>query len=188
MTNRGMFRLIGGIFAPIGLALLGAGVYTGVQKHRVIRDWPLADATVVQSRTVSYTDDEGTDMHRAVVDFRYTVDGRLFTTPAESDYSSSSHTEMQKLVNRFPPGSVRPIKYNPRAPDQVSFTYGYNFGFFFVAILLGGMGLVFTGIGALVVWIGARSRGLSCHQCGQPVETGQRFCPNCAAPVSPFPQ
>jgi hypothetical protein len=181
------FRLIGCIFAAVGGIMLAVAAWSGNQKVKVIRYWPVVDATVVKSEANRHVDSDGDNMWRAEMEFRYVVNGKTYTTPATSDYSSSSAAEMRRMAARFPAGSMRPIKFNPAEPDDITFTYGYNFGFFFVPVLVGGMGLVFFPLGAVFVMISFRVQGtLKCYQCGCAVQKGQKYCSNCAAPVSPF--
>jgi len=111
------------------------------------------------------------------------VEGREFTTPSSSDYASSSYSEMKRKADAFPPGSVHTIKYNPADPNDVRHTAGYTFGFFFLPVLFGGMGLVFGGIGTVLLKVSGRAKVRLCPACRREVEKGQRFCPQCATPL-----
>lgn len=113
----------------------------------------------------------------------YTVDGKDYTTPSSSSYSSSSYTEMKRKVDTYAPGSRHPIRYNPADPNNMRFDVGYNFGFFFLPVLFGGMGIVFSALGVGLLFASRSVRELRCPACGRPVEKGQNFCPNCAAPL-----
>ncbi|MFB3827453.1 MAG: DUF3592 domain-containing protein [Bryobacteraceae bacterium] len=187
MTDRGGLRLFGAVFALVGAGLLAGAGWSANGRFRILKEWPVAQATVTQSEVVPYRDSDGDLMHRTVVEFQYTAAGRAFTTPGQSDYSSSSFRDMKRMADRFPKGSVHPIKYNPEDPSDISFTYGYNFGFFFLPLLLGGMGLVFAVTGVSIAIVSFRSRARrKCHACGRELDSDDKFCPSCAAPVSPF--
>lgn len=186
MTNRGGLRLIGAVFGLVGVGLLAGAAWSANGRYRILKQWPVAQATVIESGVESYRDSDDDLMYRTVVAFRYAAAGREFTTPSQTDYSSSSFRDMKRMADRFPKGSVRPIKYNPEDPNDISFTYGYNFGFFFMTVLLGGMGLVFTAVGAPFLVLSLRQAPRRCHACGREVEPDHKFCPSCAAPVSPY--
>lgn len=83
----------------------------------------------------------------------------------------------------YAPGSRHPIRYNPADPSDMRFDVGYNFGFFFLPVLFGGMGIVFSALGVGLLFASRSVRELQCPVCGRPVEKGQNFCPNCAAPL-----
>lgn len=179
--GKGVFQLVGGIFAPIGLVLLGVAWFTGHRQYTILKSWPTVDAQVTESRVTRGRDSEGHSMYSVEIQFRYTVNGKDFVTPSSLGYSSSDYTEMKGKADKYASGSRHPIRYNPGDPNDIRFDVGYNFGFFFLPVLLGGMGLIFAGVGVGLL-VAARSvRTLVCPSCGQPVEKVQSFCPNCAA-------
>ncbi len=92
---------------------------------------------------------------------------------------------MKGVADAFAPGSEHAILYNPQNPNDIRYDAGYNFGFFFLPVLLGGMGIVFTAVGG-GLWYGFRSKGpgLLCPSCGRPVESDQEFCPHCGTPLT----
>ncbi len=126
-------------------------------------------------------------MYRAAVDFRYTVRGKEYRVPSSSNYSTSSYSEMQGKVQKYAPGTRHTIWYNPAEPGDMYYDVGYNFGFFLLPFILAVIGLPFTAV-AVGLLIGAsRMVVRQCPSCGQTLQAGQNFCPNCAAPVSPGP-
>jgi hypothetical protein len=181
--SRGIPKLVGSIFILVGLILLGFAGWTGNRQYIILKTWPSVEAEVVKSELISFRDREGDQMYRAAIDFRYTVDGREYTVPSSSSYSSSIYSSMRSKVNAYAVGTRHPIRYNPSDPGDMRFEVGYNFGFFFRPFLLGMMGLVFTGVGAGLLYVSRSVEPRLCPSCGQPVEKGQNFCPNCAAPL-----
>lgn len=179
-----VFKLVGGIFFAVGLGLLVGAWVSGNRQYTILKSWPSTDAEVVRSRVISYRDREGTTLHRAAIDFRYAVNGKEYTTAASSNYSSSSYPEMKRKVDRYAPGTRQPIKYNPADPGDLRFDVGYSFGFFFLPVLLGGMGIVFAGLGGTFLMVARKVRSLLCPSCGQTIQRTQNFCPNCAAPIA----
>jgi hypothetical protein len=183
MEGRGIFKLVGTIFTLVGLILLGVAGWTGNRQYTILKTWPSVEAEVVKSEVISYRDSEGDVMYKAAIDFRYTVDGKEYTVPSSSSYSSSSYSSMRSKVNAYAPGTRHPIRCNPSDPGDMRFDVGYNFGFFFVPFLLGVMGIVFTAFGVGSLYAARSVKPRLCPSCGQPVEKGQSFCPGCSAPL-----
>ena len=184
--GRGVNKLVGGIFTVVGLALLGTGWWAGNRQYTILKSWPTLEAEVTNSRVthhVSHDSRRSTDttMYEAEIEFRYTVDGRQFTTPSTPGYSTSSYSEMKRMADTYTPGTRHTIRYNPANPNDIRFNAGYNFGFFMLPVVFGGMGVVFTGLGIGLLVAPRSGQSLQCPACGQAVEQGQKFCPNCAA-------
>ena len=182
-------KLVGTIFILIGIGLLVGAGWSGHRQYTILKSWPTGEAEVEKSEVIRYRDSEGDTMYRAAIDFRYTVNGKEYSTPASSSYSSSSFNEMKRKVDTYAPGTRHPVRYNPTDPSDMRFDVGYNFGFFFLPVLLGIMGLVFTGVSVGVLYAFRSAQTRRCRSCGQAVEEGQNFCPNCSAPISgPAPE
>ncbi|MEZ0373492.1 MAG: DUF3592 domain-containing protein, partial [Candidatus Sericytochromatia bacterium] len=91
----------------------------------------------------------------AEISFAYQAGGQPYTVSVASAYQTSVYTWMQELVEAFPAGSVRPIRYNPANPQQVVYDAGYTWGFFLTPLIFGLLGLVFACIG-FGPWLWAR--------------------------------
>jgi hypothetical protein len=187
VTDRGigLARLVGGIFTPIGIIMLALAGWTGNRQYTILKTWPSVEAEVTRSEVTRGRDSEGTTMYGTEIEFRYVVNGREFRTPDSSSYRSSSYKEMKEKASKYAPGSHHPILYNPSDPAEIHFGAGYTIGFFFLPVILGAMGLVFTGLGVGVLWASRSEKPLRCPSCGQPVDRGQNFCPACATPLPP---
>jgi hypothetical protein len=186
MQGKGLFKLVGAIFTVVGLGLLAGATWSGNRQYTILKTWPTVEAEVAKSEVVSYRDNEGTTMYWAAIDFRYSVNGKEYIVPSSSSYSSSSYNSVRKGVDEYAPGTRHRIHYNPTDPHDMRYEVGYNFGFFFLPVLLGGMGIVFAGLGGLLLYLSRSEQELLCPSCGQAVERGQNFCPNCAARIRPF--
>jgi hypothetical protein len=182
--GKGLFKLVGAIFFLVGLALLGAAGWTGNRQYTVLKTWPTVEAEVVRSEVISHRDSEGITMYRAAIDFRYSVNGVEYTVPTSSSYSSSSYNSIKSDVDAYAPGTRHAIRYNPTDPHDMRYDVGYNFGFLFLPVLFGGMGIVFAGLGGLLLYLSRSVQERRCPSCSQSVGAGQSFCPNCAAPLS----
>ncbi len=180
-----MFKLVGAIFTLVGAILLSIAGWTGNRQYTILKTWPTVEAEVTQSRVTTGRDSEGTTMYGTQIEFRYTVNGKEFTTPASSSYRSSSYTEMKGKANRYAPGTRHPIRYHPSNPDDIRFDVGYSFGFFFLPVLLGGIGIVFGGLGVTLLYVSRRERAFDCPACGYRMEKGQEICPQCHASRPP---
>jgi hypothetical protein len=151
-----MKKLIGKISVLIGIIMLLVAVWAGNRQYTILEHWPKVEAEVASSRVAQGPDSEGTMMYKAAIEFRYVVNGKEFTTPAASNISTSSYASVKREVDKYTVGSHHLIWYDPGDPNDVRFDAGYNISFFFVPVLLGGMGIVFAGIGVAVV-ISSRS-------------------------------
>lgn len=187
MTDRGigLVRLVAVIFTPIGLILLALAGWTGNRQYTILKTWPSVEAEVTRSEVTRGHDSDGNTMYGTEIEFRYMVSGREFDTPSSSSYRSSSYKEMKGKADKYAPGTRHSILYNPSDPGDIRFDAGYNFGFFFLPVILGGIGLVFTAFGVGFLWASRSEKPLRCPSCGQPVSAGQNFCPGCAAALPP---
>lgn len=176
--------IVGGVFFVMGLGLLAGGFFSGRNHYNILTKWPRVDATVTRSE-ITTGRDQDTTMYGTQIEFLYTVQGREYQTPAASSYKTSSYSEMKRQADIFASGTHHTLLYNPTDPGDIRYDAGYNFSFFLAPIILGGMGIIFAGVGALV-WILFRSIGgaLLCPSCSRPIEAGQEFCPHCATPLT----
>ncbi len=158
MDSDGILPVLGGVFGAIGLVMLAVGGIVTAQQVKIVKSWPQVEGTVTSSRVGHY---QGSRMmYDAEVEFRYRVAGREYVSAAPDDYSSSSYREMERRAGAYPEGSRHHIRYNPEDPREIRYSAGYTAGFFFLPLIFGGLGLVFTGIAApmLVVWLRGRRR------------------------------
>jgi hypothetical protein len=188
MVNRqiAVLRLVGGIFTGVGLLLLAFGGWVGNRQYTILKHWPTVNALVTRSQVThheSTSQNSRTTMYQAEIEFHYTVNGKEYTTPSASPYSTSSYAEMKRKVDAYAPGTTYSIRYNPADANDIRFDVGFNFGFFFLPALLGGIGVVFFLVGGGLLMGSRKARNLVCPTCGQGVEAGQKYCPNCAAPL-----
>ena len=179
--GKGVLKLVGGIFVVVGLALLGAASWAGNRQYTILKSWPTIEAQVTRSRVTSGRDSDGTAMYNTEIEFRYTVKGKEYITPAASPYSSSSTREMKRKVDKYAPSTFHSIRYNPADPNDIRFDVGYNFGFFFLPVLFGGMGVVFTVVSLVLLAASRTAASQTCPSCGRPAERGQQICSKCGA-------
>ncbi|HLY60174.1 MAG TPA: DUF3592 domain-containing protein [Terriglobia bacterium] len=145
-------KIVGGVFFVLGLGLLTGAYFVGRRQYNILKHWPKVDATVTQSSVTTGRDPDGTTMFGTQIEFRYVVNDKEYKTPATSSYKTSSYTEMKRQADIFAPGTTHALLYDPADPNDVRYDAGYNFSFFLAPVILGGMGVVFAGVGALV-WV-----------------------------------
>lgn len=184
MQANNVAKLVGGIFLGCGVILMGVGGWTGNRQYTIVKSWPTVTATVTKSE-VTHSTSHGSDrrtnttMYQTEIEFRYTLNGKEYLTPASSNYSSSSYPEMKRKADAFPPGSTRSIRYNPSDPNDIRFDAALTPGFFLITLITGGLGVVFTLVGGLVFKLSGPAQRAVCPSCGDTVEPGKNFCATC---------
>ncbi len=182
-------KLVGAIFTPLGLLFLGIALWTANRQYTIMNTWPTVEAEVTKSQVSHYTSRSNSGssiMYQTEVEFRYTIAGKEYTTPSTPGYSTSNYPAMKRIADTYAPGTRHSIQYNPADPNDIRFMTGYSFTFFLVPVVFGGLGLVFAGIGLVILKVAPAATtapSLRCPACGQAIEPGQKFCPNCATPV-----
>ena len=185
IQGKGVLRLVGGIFLPLGLAFLGGAAWSGNRQNTILKTWPKTEAQVTKSQLTKSQDNDGNWTYGTALEFRYTVNGKEYNTPSHSSYQTSNYTGMKLQLDAFAPGTTHTILYNPADPNDIRFDAGYTFGFFLVTFAFGLIGLSFSLIGALLLLVSrGRTAGPTCPSCGRSAGTDASFCPHCGAPLA----
>jgi hypothetical protein len=84
----------------------------------------------------------------------YAVNGWTYSAPVTDNIYSSGYGRAVRAVQAAVRAGTTTVLVDPRHPSAASINAGYNWGFFFGAIILGILGLFFTGFGVLfaVLW------------------------------------
>ena len=143
--------IVGGVFFVIGLGLLTGAYFAGRRQYNILKHWPRVNATVTKSEVTTGRDRDIT-IYGTEFEFRYAVNDKEYKTPATSSYKTSSYTEMKRQADIFAPGTTHALLYDPADPNEIRYDAGYNFSFFLAPVILGGLGVVFAGVGGLV-WV-----------------------------------
>jgi Protein of unknown function (DUF3592) len=192
LWHRQNSRLVGAIFTFVGLPSLGVGLWMGHIQSTIIKTWPTVDAEVIKSQVnaVQHTRTTRTGLsvtyYEAEIVFRYIVGGKEYTARSTPGYITSRYRDMKRIADTYAPGTRHPIRYNPEYPNIIFFNAGYNFAFFLLPLMFGGMGLLFTCIGVITLKVAPAASagpGRPCQACGQALQPGQEFCSNCGRPV-----
>jgi len=118
--SRPILRGMGMILLVTSFGLLVIGLYTGIQKYSRINHWTPADGLVLQFRLANEPHGRVLSNFRARYTFQYEVDGHTLVTSAQSDYTTSSGSELTAWSRDYRPGQHRQIRYNPAQPQEIT--------------------------------------------------------------------
>ncbi len=138
MTDKNVFKIVGLIFLGVGILLLGGALLAGTSSLSLLRDGVRTTGHVLEFN--QYFDDEGTLMYSPVYIF---LDEQGQEQIVQSKISSSSP--------RYRQGQSVQLIYHPGKPETAS-TISY-FDLWFLAGILGFLGLGFFIFGVVAVWI-----------------------------------
>jgi hypothetical protein len=138
MTDKNVFKIVGLIFLGVGILLLGGALLAGMNSLSLLRDGVRTTGNVLEF-SESY-DDEGNRMYSPVYIF---LDEQGQEQVVQSIISSSSP--------RYRQGQTVELIYRPGKPQTAS-TISY-FDLWFLAGILGVLGLGFFIFGIVAVWI-----------------------------------
>jgi hypothetical protein len=183
-----ILKLCAMIPALIGLGLLLGAGFTGKNRYTIVKAWPTADAEVTRSELARHQEKFGnnanpTTVYQALIDLRYSVGGKEYTSPTGTNYSTSDYAEIKGKVDAFAPGTHHPIRYNPANPSDIRRDAGFTLGFFLAPIILLVTGTMFGGGGVVLFWAGwavGRAK-VQCPSCGHWVSQARSSCPDCGA-------
>jgi len=142
-----VFFLIGLLFA----------VPPFLEQWKVLRTWPAADAQVVHSQVVPLRTDSGQMLYDTRLVLSYQVDGRPYVSSVGSLHQSTSYERKKKQADRFPPGTLTEVRYNPRDPRDIRIQAGYNVHFFAIPVFISGFAVIF-GLMALLFFLLSRRK------------------------------
>src|SRR5579859_2020390 len=118
--SRPILRGIGMILLITSLALIVAAVSQAVTKYRTVESWTPVQALVLQFRLINEPHGRVLSNYRAHYMLQYEVNGRTLVTPAQSDYSTGSGSQLSSWSRYFRPGQRREIRYNPAEPAEIT--------------------------------------------------------------------
>ena len=132
MDDSGTFLLMGGIFGGVGVIMLALGVFFFLRTRAFLRTAVDTTGTIVN--LIESHDSDGGTAYSAVVQFQ------------TSDSKQVTWTEsMASNPPAGQPGDEVPMKYDPTDPDDARIAKPFRL--WFLPVLLGGLGVVFLGVG-----------------------------------------
>ena len=142
-------KVVALVFTPVGLLLLVLAGWSANRQYTIMKSWPTVEAEVIRSEVVRTEDSDGNVLYRPSIEFGYTVNGKEYQSFGGSHVSTSNYEATKRKLEAYHAGTRHRVWYNPADPNEIHFDVGYSFGFFFLPILLGSMGIVFTAFGAV---------------------------------------
>ena len=131
--RRDAMKIAGGIFATLGLGLMGAGLWLTYQRVDVLRNWTEVQGQVLSSWEVP----RGRTIWATDAEFVYTVEGREIHSVLGSRGRGSL----------LPVGSTHMLRYQPGHPRVATFEASWSLGYFWECLVLGVVGLSTCGLG-----------------------------------------
>jgi hypothetical protein len=148
MNNGRLFTIVGGIFGLVGLVLLCVGITLAASTASFLASAKRTDGTVVAltPRTDTSRSSDGhvrshTNWYPTV---RFTVDGKSY----------SFHSSTGSNPPSYEKGETVPVAYDPDNPSDARIASFW--AAFLAPLILGGLGVVFTPLGAVLFVKGRR--------------------------------
>lgn len=149
-------QVIGALFVVIGLGIAawgGRAVLRGLES----RSWPVASGTILSSEVDSRRSNDRT-RYRALVEYQYEVDGRIYIADRIRFGSVwGDRRSAERTARRYPEDTEVEVRYDPDETREAVLEAGATWGGW--AIL--GFGLVFGLIGLMAATGRLRGSGQS---------------------------
>ncbi len=137
-------RVPGYVFAGLGLVAFSIGLFLSVDRLILVDRWTEASATVTESRV------EGSGGRLvARIRVQWSAGGETVETEPTHAYDSLNYARVAEAVERFPAGSLAPLRYDPDNPRRARLEAGFNLQTFGLGLLLLGGGAAFGAVGVL---------------------------------------
>ncbi|MDD3296429.1 MAG: DUF3592 domain-containing protein [Candidatus Omnitrophica bacterium] len=150
MAKRIFFLLFA--IAGIGIEFFAYSVYKDSQDAKA---WPMTAGRVISSEIHSHRSHSASSRHSSImysagVAFEYSVAGRTYTSKKISlgECGSSSRSDAQKVVDKYPQGKEIAVYYNPANPGSAMLEPG-KIGGIFIPFIVGAMFIVVGILGAV---------------------------------------
>lgn len=139
-------RVPGYVFAGMGLVAFSIGLFLAVDRLILVDRWTETLGTVTESRV------EGSGGRLvARIRVQWSAGGETVETEPTHAYDSLNYARVAEAVERFPAGSLAPLRYDPDNPRRARLEAGFNLQTFGLGLLLLGGGAVFGGVGVLAL-------------------------------------
>lgn len=152
--QRGTLQFIGVANLIVCVLFLILSIPFFLGQARVLRSWPVAEATVVKNEVVTKPAAKHDQLYAANLQISYVVNGRAFNADLTS-FQSSNYQQTVRRAAEFPVGSRHEIRYDPANHGQARIGAGWNRRFFTVPLITLACGLCF-GLLAAGFFVAAR--------------------------------
>ncbi len=151
-------RVIATAFFLFAIAFLGLAAPLYWSQWKILRTWPQARATVVQSRVITRKEVQGQPMYEDEYALGFSLNDRSYVVVLRSHRPSTDYASKARQVARLPQGSTTLLRYNPADPADVRMQAGYNIHFFRVPMVLTFIGFGFALVGGILWFLSRRDR------------------------------
>lgn len=131
-------RIVGGIFMGVGCLLLAIAAWLGVSHYQFAQRAIPIQGIVLRYSSYESRSDDGPYTTMYTPTYQYSFEGKTYTYQSSTS-SSSREYEVNEKVD---------VLVDPQQPKEILIDSFWER--WFVVILLGGMGTIFTGMGYLV--------------------------------------
>lgn len=162
------------LFFGAGVVLLGIAVHLAARRRAALERWPIVRARV-DSASVATPDHPREDVYAPRLWLSYRYGGRAWSAPAVEEVYSSGYGRAVRAAERAARAESARVMLDPRDPRALTLDPGYNWRYFFGALLLGGLGLFFCAFGAAFAVLWRRQGGSPVASTLQPMSSGGRW-------------
>ncbi|WP_285579130.1 DUF3592 domain-containing protein [Actinoallomurus iriomotensis] len=152
MRNGRLFTIVGGVFGLVGLVLLCVGIAVAASTASFLASADRADGTVVALTARTNTTRSSSGHVRTSTHWyptvRFTVDGRSYSFQSSTGNNPPAYEE----------GDGVPVAYDPDDPSDARIASFWSA--FLAPLIVGGLSMVFTPIGAVLFVRGRRIQRL----------------------------
>ena len=144
------------VFPFVGILLVAVGGWWAYAGAYLPMTWPRTTAEVLSSRVIN---PGGPSTHEPELVFRYDAAGQTRERTLKSSWSSGSYNMVQRFVAEYPAGRRLIVGVNPDDPDDIAYDLHWSFNNLLGPLIVGGLGVLFVGIGFFVVMRDGRPPG-----------------------------
>ncbi len=166
--RRWVGALFGLPFAAAGIAVLVFLALPTIADTWRARSWEQGEARIESARLETHRDDDGTT-YRAIANYSYDYRGQAYrgdrvAIAGGSDNLGSFQQDLaRRLIAARDAGEPVPVWINPENPREAVLNRDVRWGLMVTSL---GMGVVFTGVGSSLVWLGLRRRRNAAQSAG----------------------
>lgn len=146
-------KFFGGALLLFAVVML---CYSGVfyaQQYQILRDWPHAQATVIESRVVEHETSSG-PLYATELRFAFVATGKPVVGDYVFPHESTVRERKEKQAAQYVVGSQHTIAYDPADPSHVRVRPGYNVEFFVIPVFMTGVAAIFGVVGGGLLLLG----------------------------------
>ena len=143
-------RIGGLVFVACGLLFAGVGGWLAWSKIDVLRNWPEAEATVMEAR-VGYRPGKRRALQGIDLVMTYQAGGQEIRSVVGSRAGTSDTAWVEnQIATTYAPGTKHRIRFRETFPTDATFEAEWSIGYFWEAVLAAGLGLMTAGLGAAI--------------------------------------